>query len=91
MISPNVKLGDLPFFDENIPSTPPNTKVTYHKDGSPINMWQQTVAEFIKANLNAPPVPGDMVKIDEEWALIIKEVDNRGTLRTIGLKHYQAK
>lgn len=91
MISPNVKLGDLPFFDENAPSTPPNTKARYNKDGSPINMWQQTVAEYIKANLNAPPVPGDMVQIDEEWALIIKEVDNRGTLRTIGLKHYQAK
>lgn len=87
MISPNVKLGDLPFFDESIPSTPPNTKVTYNKEGEPINMWQQTVAEFIKANLNAPPVPGDTVQVDEEWALIIKEVDSRGILRTIGLKH----
>ena len=87
MISPNVKLGDLPFFDENSP--PPNTKVTYKKEGVPINMWQQTVAQYIKANLTAPPVPGDTVKIDKEWSLIIKEVDNKGKLRTIGLKHYQ--
>lgn len=91
MISPNVKLGDLPFFDESIPSTPPNTKVTYNKEGEPINMWQQTVAEFIKANLNAPPVPGDTVQVDEEWALIIKEVDSRGILRTIGLKHHSVE
>ena len=52
-------------------------------------MWQQTVAQYIKANLTAPPVPGDTVKIDKEWSLIIKEVDNKGKLRTIGLKHYQ--
>ncbi|WP_201545172.1 potassium/proton antiporter [Psychrobacter sp. H7-1] len=88
MISPNVRLGDLPFFDESVSSTPPNTKVTYDKDGSPVNMWQQTVAEFIKANLNTAPVPGDTVQINEEWSLIIKDIDDKGTLRTIGLKHY---
>lgn len=87
MISPNVKLGQLPFFDESIPTTPPNTKVTYHSDGSPINMWEQTVAEFIKANLDTAPVAGDRVEIDKEWALIIKDVDKQGVLRTIGLKH----
>ncbi|WP_338412571.1 potassium/proton antiporter [Psychrobacter raelei] len=88
MISPNVRLGDLPFFDESVSSTPPNTKVTYDKEGSPVNMWQQTVAEFIKANLNTAPVPGDTVQINEEWSLIIKDIDDKGTLRTIGLKHY---
>lgn len=88
MISPNVRLGDLPFFDESVSSTPPSTKVTYDKEGSPVNMWQQTVAEFIKANLNTAPVPGDTVQINEEWSLIIKDIDDKGTLRTIGLKHY---
>lgn len=79
VISPNVKLGDLPFFNSNLPHTATNHPT--------IDIWQQTVAEYIKANLQAPPVSGDTVDINEEWALIIKEIDGRGTLRTIGLKH----
>lgn len=86
VISPNVKLGDLPFFNNSLPSSAkPNLS---QQQGTSINMWQQTVAEYITANLNAPPVPGDTVQIDDEWALIIKDVDSRGILRTIGLKHY---
>ena len=32
------------------------------------------------------PVSGDTVAINDEWSLVIKEVDDKGKLRTIGLK-----
>ena len=50
------------------------------------NMWQQTVAEYVKGNLDMAPVSGDTVAINDEWSLVIKEVDHKGKLRTIGLK-----
>ena len=50
------------------------------------NMWEQTVAEYIKDSLKMAPVAGDTVAINEEWLLVIKEVDDQGRLRTIGLK-----
>ena len=49
-------------------------------------MWQQTVAEYVKGNLDMAPVSGDTVAINDEWSLVIKEVDDKGKLRTIGLK-----
>lgn len=50
------------------------------------NMWQQTVAQYVTANLEIAPIPGDTVAVNDEWSLVIKEVDNKGALRTIGLK-----
>jgi cell volume regulation protein A len=35
------------------------------------------------------PVAGDTVAINEEWLLVIKEVDDQGRLRTIGLKQQE--
>lgn len=74
LLSPNVKIADLPFFKDM------NTSV----------VWQQTVAEFVLSNLDAKPVSGDRVEINDEWSLIVKEVDKRGMLRSIGLKRHQA-
>lgn len=53
-------------------------------------MWEQTVAEYIKDSLKMAPVAGDTVAINEEWLLVIKEVDDQGRLRTIGLKQLEA-
>ncbi len=50
-------------------------------------MWDQTVAEYVKSSLEMAPVSGDTVAISDEWSLVIKEVDDKGKLRTIGLKH----
>ncbi|GAA0312340.1 potassium/proton antiporter [Psychrobacter aestuarii] len=75
LLSPNVKIADLPFF----------------KDVQSSVVWQQTVAEFVLSNLDANPVSGDTVVINEEWSLVIKEVDSGGMLRSIGLKHHQPK
>ncbi|WP_199508982.1 MULTISPECIES: potassium/proton antiporter [unclassified Psychrobacter] len=73
LLSPNVKIADLPFF----------------KDMDTSVVWQQTVAEFVLSNLDAKPVSGDRVEINDEWSLIVKEVDKRGMLRSIGLKRHQ--
>ncbi|MBE0445180.1 potassium/proton antiporter [Psychrobacter sp. FME5] len=89
LLSPSVKLGDLPFFTgvmtseslvDKLKSKPdPEDKIT--------NMWEQTVAEYVKDSLDMVPVSGDTVTINDEWSLVIKEVDDKGKLRTIGLKH----
>lgn len=88
LLSPSAKLGSLPFFDgmmrsdtvidklKSKPSTPTTT-----------DMWQQTVAEYVQAHLETVPVSGDTVAINKEWSLVIKEVDDKGGLRTIGLKY----
>ena len=90
LLSPSVKLGDLPFFTgvmtseslvDKLKSKPNDTK------SRTSNMWQQTVAEYVKECLETAPVPGDTVDINDEWSLVIKEVDDKGKLRTIGLKH----
>jgi cell volume regulation protein A len=56
---------------------------------NPKSMWEQTVAEYVKGSLGTAPVSGDTVAISEEWSLVIKEVDDQGKLRTIGLKHQE--
>ena len=94
LLSPSVKLGDLPFFTDIMES---ETLVDSLKSQADLaeqedetfqkSMWDQTVAEYVKGSLGTAPVSGDTVAISEEWALVIKEVDDKGKLRTIGLKH----
>ena len=83
MLSPSVKLKDVPFFTDRMKSESLedtlNTK----------NMWEQTVAEYIKDSLKMAPVAGDTVVINKEWLLVIKEVDGQGRLKTIGLKQLE--
>lgn len=82
LLSPNVKLGDLPFFADlkKAEAKQPN------KSKAP-SIWQQTVAEFVMANVETSPVAGDKIVVNEEWSLVIKEVDKNGTPCAIGLKH----
>lgn len=96
LLSPSVKLGDLPFFTsimesesliENLKSKSDHLKSEDVIDEK--SMWDQTVAEFVKGSLGTAPVPGDTVAISEEWSLVIKEVDDKGKLRTIGLKYQE--
>ncbi len=63
-------------------------KLKSKADDPSVNMWQQTVAEYVKESLDMAPVSGDTVAINE-WSLVIKEVDDKGALRTIGLKHQE--
>ncbi|CAM4067418.1 potassium/proton antiporter [Psychrobacter arenosus] len=86
MVSPSVKLVDLPFFSEDMPVNLVVDGVTKSADADSENIWQQTVAEYINANLESAPVAGDTVAINDEWLLVIKDIDGKGVLRTIGLK-----
>ncbi|WP_198334659.1 potassium/proton antiporter [Psychrobacter namhaensis] len=90
LLSPSVKLGDLPFFAGIMESeTLVKTLKTTDEEGFK-NMWEQTVAEYVKSHLGTAPVSGDTVAISEEWSLVIKEVDDKGKLRTIGLKNQES-
>ncbi len=94
LLSPSVKLGDLPFFTDIMESETlveslksQADHVEQEDETFQKSMWDQTVAEYVKGSLGTAPVSGDTVAISEEWALVIKEVDDKGKLRTIGLKH----
>lgn len=86
LLSPSVKLGDLPFFTGVMQSESLVTRLRSKTDDEATTMWQQTVAEYVSASLDVKPVSGDTVAINDEWSLVIKEIDDKGGLRTIGLK-----
>ncbi|WP_182405619.1 potassium/proton antiporter [Psychrobacter sp. GP33] len=86
LLSPSVKLGDLPFFTGVMESETLVNKLKTQADNISPNMWQQTVAEYVISSLDTAPVSGDTVAINDEWSLVIREIDGKGTLRTIGLK-----
>ena len=87
LLSPSVKLGDLPFFTGIMEADSLVDNLQSADDDGSKSMWEQTVAEYVTASLDTAPVSGDTVAINDEWSLIIKEVDDSGKLRTIGLKH----
>ena len=89
LLSPSVKLGDLPFFTGIMASESLVDKLKSKSEDSAKSMWDQTVAEYINDSLEIKPVSGDTVDINDEWSLVIKEVDDKGKLRTIGLKHLE--
>ena len=87
LLSPSVKLGDLPFFTDMATSESLADTLKYKKLKNTESKWEQTVAEYVAQSLETAPVSGDTVEIDDVWSLVIKEVDDKGKLRTIGLKH----
>ena len=89
LLSPSVKLGDLPFFTGVMSSESLVDTLKYKPENGVKNMWEQTVAEYVKQRLDTAPVSGDTVIISDEWSLVIKEVDDKGRLRTIGLKYQE--
>ncbi len=87
LLSPSAKLGDLPFFDDMMQSDIVINKLKSKPSTPSADMWQQTVAEYVRSHLETAPVSGDTVVISKEWSLVIKDVDDKGGLRTIGLKY----
>ncbi|MGP5075230.1 potassium/proton antiporter [Psychrobacter celer] len=87
LLSPSVKLGDLPFFTDMVTSESLADTLKYKKPKNTESMLEQTVAEYVAQSLETAPVSGDTIEIDDVWSLVIKEVDDKGKLRTIGLKH----
>ena len=89
LLSPSVKLGDLPFFSEAMVAKPLIKTLKTTEADSTKDMWEQTVAEYVTSHLGTAPVSGDTVVVNDEWSLVIKEVGEKGKLRSIGLKHQQ--
>ena len=89
LLSPSVKLGDLPFFSEAMVAKPLVKTLKTTEVDSTKDMWEQTVAEYVTSHLGTAPVSGDTVVVNDEWSLVIKEVGDKGKLRSIGLKHQQ--
>ena len=89
LLSPSVKLGDLPFFSEAMVAKPLVKTLKTTEADSTKDMWEQTVAEYVTSHLGTVPVSGDTVVVNDEWSLVIKEVGEKGKLRSIGLKHQQ--
>lgn len=87
LLSPSVKLGDLPFFSEAMTAKPLVKTLKTTEADSTKDMWEQTVAEYVTSHLGTAPVSGDTVVVNDEWSLVIKEVGEKGKLRSIGLKH----
>lgn len=85
LLSPSAKLEDLPFSKDVMSSTSLTAKLRSKPDNAP-SLWQKTVAEYVKASLETAPVSGDTVAINNEWSLVVKEVDDKGKLRSVGLK-----
>lgn len=77
VISPNVLIGDLSLFQDD-PAINSAVKA-------------QTVANFIKNNLNRTLVVGDMVAINQEWNLIVREINEDDELLSVGLKWEKKK
>lgn len=116
LISPHVRIADLPFFNEQarlqagikknlprfgvesqtignvLPSDLP--ELEHALDGELKAMLKneiknQTVGEFVSMRLETEPVAGDRIHLNDEWALVVKEVDKAGHLRSIGLRQHK--
>ncbi|MDO4441229.1 MAG: potassium/proton antiporter [Moraxella sp.] len=51
------------------------------------NARHQTVEEFMLSHFKAEPVKGDEVRLNDNWSLIVRDIDGRGRLRGVGLKN----
>ena len=84
LVSPHAKLVDLPFLKSLLDQDCPKSTLPKH-----IN--NQTVAEYMLFELETKPVVGDTIDLGSEWALIIHQMNDDGSIRSIGLKHLQSK
>lgn len=47
----------------------------------------QTIEEFMLEQFSTEPVKGDTVRLNDHWSLIVRDIDNKGRLRGVGLKN----
>lgn len=52
-----------------------------------IDTQHLTVEEFMLKHFKAEPVIGDMVNLNTHWSLIVRDMDERGKIRSVGLKN----
>lgn len=51
----------------------------------------KTIAEFMDEHFTAEPVKGDKVYLNENWSLVIRDIDLQGRIRGVGLKRETKK
>lgn len=51
----------------------------------------QTIAEFMSEHFTTEPVKGDKVHLNDSWSLIVRDIDERGRVRGVGLKHEKSR
>lgn len=110
LLSPSLKIADLPFFGASNPLTQappsrlpklltlltpsPQKHIIFGVDDELIVLLRQnkqkTIGEFVCMNLRAEPVSGDRVPLNEHWCLMVRGVDERGRLLSVGLKRLSA-
>lgn len=120
LLSPHVKIADLPFyrlamssvtptftkmtpvaqaFDSALgwsklsPQTPPvkTTPVLSGIDDELIDKLNcskdLTVSQFMRLHFGGKMVKGDVVELNNNWSLVVRDVDDRGRLHGVGLKN----
>ncbi|MDO4895940.1 MAG: potassium/proton antiporter [Moraxella sp.] len=112
LLSPHVRIGDLPFeglanpfarpsqfMAKQIPTVvsaldtlkvfQPNKLVAVDKEllDTLTDIKHKTIAEYMDEHFSAEPVKGDKVYLNENWSLVVRDIDAQGRLRGIGLKH----
>ncbi|MDO4426498.1 MAG: potassium/proton antiporter [Moraxella sp.] len=84
--SPNLPLGILDVFTPT-----PQSGDLLGVDAELIEKLEasknQTIEEYMLEYLSTEPVSGDRVVLNENWSLIVRDVDGQGRLRGIGLKN----
>ncbi len=117
LLSPSLKIGNLPFFN-SANNLLKNKKA--HRQLQATDLWtiftpttseqelklpgvtealltmlsankHKTIAEFMDMHFNAEPVSGDKVLLNEHWCLMVRDVDSRGRLLSVGLKQLNAE
>lgn len=119
LLSPNLKIADLPFFsisnhlvNNQANTTPllhrkvqldfakvftpkPNAELLLDVDEQLLTKLnehkQKTIEQYMLEHFSAKPVTGDEVWLDDNWSLIVRDIDDKGRLRGIGLKNHKHK
>lgn len=120
LLSPHIRIGDLPFVGlvnqpmsssrfvvrqmptvanaldalkldalKLQPATPSGVSKELLETLTPIA--HQTIAEFMSEHFTTEPVKGDKVYLNDSWSLIVRDIDETGRVRSVGLKHESTK
>lgn len=114
LLSPHVKIADLPFYHLASQSLSRSRLGRLSPVANALNVFtpapsyalsgidetllekltkaqHMTVEEFMLSQFNTEPVKGDEISLNDHWSLIVRDVDNQGRLRGIGLKSIKKK
>lgn len=90
VISPHVKVANLPFFAaKSTQDAPVLSKMQGLDDVLIKRLWAyqgRTMGDFLQQKLGHAPVVGDSLSLNEHWSVIVKRLDDKGNILALGLK-----